>query len=291
MSTGMGSECAGAAAVPGKADPVLAEAVHSLRNRLPGLPETVVVLGSGLSGLADAVEEAVVVPFAEVRGFPGTTGVEGHAGRYVFGRLEGRRVLIQAGRFHFYEGHPSSVVALPVRVAHALGAGSLLLTNAAGAVDRRLAPGDLVLLDDHVNLQWRSALAGRVRPGESRFPDMSAPWDPDLQALALAAARELGLPLVRGTYAALLGPSYETPAEVRMLERLGVHVVGMSTVPEATVARALDLPVAGLALVTNRAAGLSPTPLSHAEVLEAARRGGATLERLLRRLIPHLPPS
>ncbi|HZD04670.1 MAG TPA: purine-nucleoside phosphorylase [Longimicrobiales bacterium] len=290
MSSRPGTDRGGADGTPAQADPLLPEAVHSLRNRLPALPETVVVLGSGLSGLADAMEEAVAVPFAEVRGFP-PTAVEGHAARYVFGELEGRRVLLQAGRFHFYEGHPPRVVALPIRVAHALGAGSILLTNAAGAVDRRLAPGDLVLLDDHVNLQWRSVLKGPVRPGEGRFPDMSAPWDPDLQALALAAARELGLPLGRGIYAAVLGPSYETSAEVRMLERLGVDVVGMSTVPEAMVARALGLPVAGFSLVTNRVAGPSHTPLSHTEVLEAGRRGGAILERLLRRVIRDLPPS
>lgn len=278
------------AAHEAEADRELAQAVHSLRNRLPGLPEVVVVLGSGLSDLADAVEDPVVVPFGDMRGYPEPT-VEGHGGRYVFGRLEGRRVLIQAGRFHFYEGHPAHHVAAPVRLAHALEADALLLTNAAGGVDRRLAPGDIVLLDDHLNLQWRSVLAGRARPGESRFPDMSAPYDPDLQALALATARELGLHLVRGTYAAVLGPSYETPAETRMLQRLGVDVVGMSTVPEVTVARALGLRVVAFALVTNRAAGLSGSPLSHAEVLELGRRAGARLGRLIRGVIRDLPPA
>lgn len=264
------------------------EAVHSLRNRLPGLPEVVVVLGSGLSGLVEAVEDPVVVPFTEVKGFP-PAAVAGHAGRYVFGRLEGRRVLFQAGRFHFYEGHPAHVVAAPVRVAAGVEADTLILTNAAGAVDPRLDPGSILLVDDHVNLQGRSVLAGPVRPGEERFPDMSAPYDADLQALALASARELGIPLPRGTYGAVLGPSYETPAEVRMLRGLGVDVVGMSTVPEVTVARALGLRVAAFSLVTNRAAGLSAGPLSHEEVVEVGRRAGGVLRSLVRRVIRDLP--
>jgi purine-nucleoside phosphorylase len=259
-------------------------AVHALRNRLPDLPEIVVVLGSGLADLVDQVERPVTIPFAEIPGFPSVT-VEGHPGRYVFGGIEGRRVLLQAGRFHLYEGYPTDVVGIPVRVAHALGAETMILTNAAGGIDRRLEPGALMLVEDHINLQWRSPLIGRVAEEETRWPDMSAPYDPDLQAVALAAARSLGIRLARGTYAGVLGPSYETPAEVRMLARLGADAVGMSTVPETLLARALGLRVAAFSVIANPASGLGGGVLSHDDVTAAGRRAGDALVRLLRLVI------
>lgn len=266
-----------------------AEAASALADRLPfDAPEAVIVLGSGLSGLAEGVEDAVEVPFGTLPGFP-VAGVKGHAGRYVAGRLEGRRVLMQAGRFHVYEGHPLDVVGAPVRIAHRLGARFLLLTNAAGGVARHLEPGSIMLLDDHVNFMWRSPLTGPVQPGEERFPDMSAPYDPALQELSMEAARTLKIPLGRGTYAAVAGPSYETPAEVRMLERCGADAVGMSTVPEILVARALGLRCLAFSLITNRAAGLSRDPLSHDEVLETGRVAGGRLQALVRRVVGQLP--
>ena len=270
---------------PGLAMP---EAVHALRNRLPGLPEIVVVLGSGLSRFTERLERPVVIPFSDVKGFPPVT-VPGHAGQFVFGFLEGRRILVQAGRFHLYEGHAPDVVAAPARVAHALGANALILTNAAGGIRRGLNQGSIMLIEDHINLMWRSPLEGPVRDGEARFPDMSSPYAPDLQAIALAAARSLGIPLARGTYAGVLGPSYETPAEVRMLERLGADAVGMSTVAEAVVARALGLDVVAFSVITNRATGLSEGRLSHEDVAAEARGAGDALALLVRLVVRDAP--
>ena len=254
------------------------QAAETLRERIDGEPEVLVVLGSGLAGLADVLEDPVTVEFSEVPGYP-ATGVVGHAGRYVSGHLEGKRTLVQVGRFHVYEGHAMDVVVAPIRIAASLGIGTIVVTNASGGVDPNLTPGSLVLLDDHINFMFRSPLAGPVRDGEGRFPDMSRPYDATLQELALEAALELGIPLPRGIYAGLLGPSYETPAEVRMLASLGADMVGMSTVPEVITARALGLRVLGFSIVTNPAAGMpgGDEALTHAEVLEM---GGRTTDRL-----------
>jgi purine-nucleoside phosphorylase len=243
-----------------------------------------VVLGSGLSHLTSELEGAVEIPFADLPGFP-APGVSGHAGRYLAGRLDGRRVLMQAGRYHLYEGLPPDVVCGPVRVAHRLGVHTVLLTNAAGGVNPSFSPGAIVALQDHLNFTGVSPLAGPVAAGEERFPDMSAPYDPGLLDLADAAARALRIPLLRGVYAAVLGPSFETPAEVRWLARCGADLVGMSTVPEVIVARALGLRCLAFSLVTNKAAGLSDGPLSHEEVLESGRVGGRALGSLLRRVV------
>jgi purine-nucleoside phosphorylase len=255
-------------------------ALRVLRERLPEPPEILLVLGSGLGGLAQLVQGAVTVPFGEIPGLP-LAGVAGHEGRFVAGRVEGRAVLVQQGRFHFYEDHPEGVVGAPVRLAARLGATAAIFTNAAGGISPELGPGSILLLDDHVNLLWRNPLLGPVRQGEERFPDMSAPYDPALQALALEVARDRGVPLARGSYAAVLGPSYETPAEVRALRAAGAHAVGMSTVPEVTVARALGLKVLAFSLITNRAAGLSPEPLDHREVLETGKAAGGRLQELI----------
>lgn len=265
------------------------QAAESLRARIDGEPEVLVVLGSGLAGFANVLEDAVTIEFSEVPGYP-STGVAGHAGRYVCGRLEGKRTLVQVGRFHAYEGHAMDIVVAPIRIAASLGIGTVVVTNAAGGVDPNLAVGSLVLLDDHINFMFRSPLAGPVRDGEGRFPDMSRPYDTTLQELAIEAALELGIPLPRGTYAALLGPSYETPAEVRMLASLGADMVGMSTVPEVITARALGLRVLGFSVVTNPAAGLSggDEALSHAEVLEIGERATDRLTAILRGVLRRL---
>lgn len=264
-------------------------AARILEERAGGAFDAMLVLGSGLGGLAGALDDAVELPFEDLPGFP-RTAVAGHGGRFVAGALEGRRVLAQAGRYHLYEGHDPRVVAAPVRLAARVGVRSLLLTNAAGSLDpRRGAPGSLILLDDHLNLGWRSPLPGSVAPGEDRFPDMSEPYDRGLQSLFLEVARQEGIRLERGTYAWVTGPSYETPAEIAMLRRMGAHVVGMSTVPEVLAARALQLPVAAVSLVTNLAAGLSPEPLSHEEVLRAGREAADRVERLVRGMVARLP--
>jgi purine-nucleoside phosphorylase len=197
-------------------------------------------------------------------------------------------VLALAGRFHIYEGHDVRLVAFPVRVMHALGARTLIVSNAAGGVRRTFRPGDLMLIDDHINFTFRNPLIGPVEPGESRFPDMSAPYDRRLQALAREVALDVGVPLQAGAYAGLLGPAYETPAEVRMLERLGADAIGMSTVAEVIVARALEMRVLGVSCITNLACGLSPTPPSHEEVLTTAAAAAVQLERVVCRGVARL---
>lgn len=263
-----------------------AAAAH-LRSRIDPLPGILIVLGSGLGVLEDELEGRVVVPFADVPGFPRTT-VQGHAGRYVAGRLAGVDVLLQCGRFHLYEGGGPEAVAAPVRVAAELGVRIIAFTNAAGGVRRTLGPSDLVLLDDHINWMFGSPLFGTVQPGETRFPDMSEPYDDELRRLAREAALEVGERLEEGTYAGVLGPQYETAAEVRMLERLGADVVGMSTVPEVLIARATGLRCMGFSVVANKAVGLEAGPLSHDDVVQQGRAGAKRLVRLLGALVPRL---
>jgi len=234
-------------------------------------PRLAVVLGSGLGDLARRLVDADAVPFAALPGFPATT-VAGHSGEFVVGKVGGREVLFQAGRVHGYEGHAPEVVALPVRVLARVGIGTLFLTNAAGGLRCDFVPGTLMLVADQVNLTFGNPLAGPVRPGEERFPDMSEPFDPGLREIACSVAREQGRPLQEGVYAGLAGPSYETAAEIRMLRRLGADAVGMSMVHEVVAARALGVRCLGLATITNLATGLSPHRLTHDEVLETGRK-------------------
>jgi len=262
----------------------LQDALGFLRDNLPERPEVFLVLGSGLGALADGVRNGVSFPFHAIPGFP-DSGVSGHAGRMVAGRLGGRPVLVQSGRFHLYEGYDPEVVVAPVRLAAHLGAGTVLLTNAAGGISRDLGPGSILLLKDHINFMGRSPLAGPVHNGEERFPDLGEPYDEDLRDLARDVAAELGIPLREGVYAAVLGPSYETPAEIGFLARAGADAVGMSTVPEAIAARALGLRVLAFSLVTNRAAGLSSKPLRHDEVLAVGRKAGQRLASLITSLL------
>lgn len=236
-------------------------------------PECAIILGSGLGGLADRIEGARKLDYAEIPGFH-ATHVVGHKGQVIAGTLGGREVIALAGRFHMYEGHSPQVSAFPVRVIHALGAKTLFVSNAAGGIRRTFSAGDLMVIEDHINLQFVNPLAGPVEPTDERFPDMSAPYSPRLKQLLRAAAAKLGMPLQAGVYVGLLGPTYETLAEVRMLERLGADATGMSTVPEVILANALKLEVAGVSLISNPAAGLSPEKLSHADVMRAAEAAG-----------------
>ncbi|MDQ3995572.1 MAG: purine-nucleoside phosphorylase [Gemmatimonadota bacterium] len=267
-------------------------AADSVRGRVTAAlggdpPVAAIILGSGLGGLANQIAGAVAVPFREIPGFP-SASVAGHAGALIAGRLAGRAVLALAGRFHIYEGHDVGLAALPVRVMHALGARTLIVSNAAGGVRRTFRPGDLMLIDDHINLMFRNPLIGPVGPGEVRFPDMSAPYDRELRALAREAGLDAGIPVQEGVYAGLLGPAYETQAEVRMLERLGADAAGMSTIPEVIVARALEMRVLGVSCITNLACGLAPTPPSHEEVLSVAARAGSDLERIVNGVLARL---
>ena len=262
--------------------PSAKDVADSLRERLGTIqPRAALVLGSGLGALAGEIENARSIPFAEIPGFR-VARVAGHSGSLVVGRLSGVDVIALAGRVHLYEGWSADEAAFPVRVVHALGATTLFVSNAAGAMNPLFRPGDLMAIDDHINLMWRSPLTGPVREGDLRFPDMSEPYDRKLRALMHDAARAAGIPLADGVYAGLLGPTYETPAEVRMLQRLGVDAVGMSTVPEVIVARALGIRVAGVSFITNAASGSTGQPLSHAEVLEMTTIAGPRFRALVR---------
>jgi purine-nucleoside phosphorylase len=267
--------------------PDVAGAARILAAKLPFVPRVAVVLGSGLGHLVDELDHATSVAFEDLPGFP-PSGVQGHAGRFVAGRLDDAEVLFQCGRYHMYEGYGAEVVGALTRVVAEAGAQVLVLTNAAGGVRPSLDPGDLVLIDDHLNLMARSPLVGAVPTGETRFPDMSAPYDPSLRQIALDAAGKLGIPLERGVYAGMLGPAYETASEVRMLGFLGADVVGMSTVPEALVGRARGLRCLALSVVTNKATGLAEGALSHDEVVAVGRAAGERLARLLRAIIPRI---
>lgn len=265
-----------------------AAAAEAVRGRLGDVrPVAGMILGSGLGGLTKQITGARAVPYAEIPGFVSPT-VTGHAGQLVAGTLAGRPVIALAGRIHVYEGHDAAACAFPVRVLHALGAPVLLVSNAAGGIRRTFRPGDLMVINDHINLGWRNPLIGPVVGGDARFPDMSEPYDAALRALLHQVARELGVTLHDGTYAWLHGPAYETPAEIRMLERLGADAVGMSTVPEVIVARAIGMRVAAVSCISNVASGLSATPVSHGEVLAVTAAIGERFERLavefLRRL-------
>lgn len=243
-------------------------------------PEAAVVLGSGLGGFVSHLERPRTLAYSAVPGFP-AAAVQGHAGELVAGRLGGRDILVQRGRFHAYEGHDTATLTLPVRLAAGLGVRVLIVTNAAGGIHPLLAPGDLMLIADQVNLSFRNPLTGPVAPGETRFPDMSDAYDAGLRRMALAVAREESVAVREGVYAGMPGPAYETPAEIRMLRRLGADAVGMSTVLEVVTARALGLRCLGFSIITNRAAGLGSGTLTHADVLARAGLAGEALGRLL----------
>ncbi|HEV7704900.1 MAG TPA: purine-nucleoside phosphorylase [Gemmatimonadaceae bacterium] len=258
----------------------VARAADAVREKIGSDVSTALILGSGLGGLADRIDNPVVIPYRAIPGFP-PSSVPGHAARFVAGTLGDRRVLVASGRYHLYEGHSVETVALPTRVLHASGVRTLFVSNAAGGINRSLRAGDLMIIEDHLNLMSRTPLTGPPREGETRFPDMSAPYDPTLIRELRDAALECGIPVATGVYAALLGPSYETPAEIRMLDKLGADAVGMSTIPEVLTARALGMRVAGVSCITNIASGLSNTPLDHAEVLETTKRVAARFEELV----------
>ena len=246
------------------------DAVAAVRAHTDLVPDIALVLGSGLGALADDVEDAVVISTSDVPHYPEST-VAGHAGRLVLGHLGGRSVLVIQGRVHYYEGHTPREVTFPVRLAHALGARRLLLTNAAGGINPAFGPGTLMLITDHLNLTFASPLAGPVGVGEQRFPDMSNPYDEAWRGTARNIALTLGIPYREGVYVWTSGPSYETPAEIRTFRQAGADAVGMSTVPEAIQAAALGLPVLGISTITNPAAGLNAEALDHEDVLEVGR--------------------
>jgi purine-nucleoside phosphorylase len=277
------------AAVPtSEATAMIDEAAEAVRARLDRRAPTVaIVLGSGLGQFAERLTDPVRIPYAEIPHFPAPT-VIGHSGELVAGTLEGRAVLVQSGRFHMYEGHPASLTALPVRVFARLGIGTVILTNAAGGIRRGFGSGTVMLIADQINLSFRNALFGPALPGEIRFPDMSDGYDRGLRAVAREVARRRKIALAEGVYVGLLGPSYETPAEIRMLERLGADAVGMSTVLEVIAARAAGLRCLGFSAITNPAAGTTFNKLNHLEVMEVAYRIAGELAALIEGVVAEL---
>ena len=234
-------------------------------------PTLAMVLGSGFHHVLSELEVVAEVAYGKLPGFP-PTGVSGHAGQLFLGHLGGTPVVVLSGRAHYYEGHPMTLVTFAVRALAAYGIRDLLLTNAAGGVNRSFHPGEFMLLTDHINLMGVNPLRGGAAPGLPRFVDLTCAYDPGLRRLLQRAGRACGLKLRTGTYLSVSGPSYETPAEIRAFARLGADAVGMSTVPETIVARQCGLKVAAISCITNLAAGRSRKPLSHAEVLETAER-------------------
>lgn len=229
------------------------------------------VLGSGFSAAVEQMDLDAKIAYSRLPGFP-PVGVAGHSGQLLIGRLGGTPVMVFSGRAHYYEGHSLGQVTFPVRVAAACGVRVLLLTNAAGGLNRSFRPGDFMIVSDHINFLGDNPLRGPARPGELRFVDLTEAYDPGLMRMLARAGRSCGARVHSGVYLAASGPSYETPAEIRAFARLGADAVGMSTVPETIVARQCGLRVAALSCITNLAAGRSPNPLSHAEVLETAER-------------------
>jgi purine-nucleoside phosphorylase len=262
------------------------ESAAFVAKKMPGRPRVAVVLGSGLGAFADSLEKVRTIPYAEIPHFP-TSTAPGHAGRLCLGRVEGVETLAMQGRVHYYEGYSLERVTFPIRVLAALGARSLVVTNASGAVNPHFRPGDLVVLEDQINLMLASPLAraGRARFGEA-FVDLSDAYDPESADAVFRAGLALGLPMRRGVACAATGPSYETPAEIRMMRRIGADTVSMSTIPEVVVARSLGVRVLGISCVTNLASGVSAAPLSHDVVLETTARAAAGFVRLLRAAIP-----
>jgi purine-nucleoside phosphorylase len=266
----------------------LAALVTAVRERSALVPEVGIVLGSGLGDLADGLEDAIAIPFDDLPGWPAATA-PGHVGRLLLGRSRGRDVVMLQGRFHLYEGNDPGLVIQPVLLFAALGARIVVLTNAAGGLDPTFGPGTLMVMRDHINLTGRSPLIGpNADELGPRFPDLTDAWSPRLRARLHAAAGAEGVPLVEGVYVGLTGPTYETPAEVRMLAALGGHAVGMSTVLECIAARWVGLEVCGVSLVTNAGAGYSGQPLTHDEVLAAGRIAGPRLARVIRRFLTDL---
>jgi purine-nucleoside phosphorylase len=264
------------------------QATEWLRGRTTGVPDVAIVLGSGLGDFAASLTDATTIDYGDIPHWPASK-VIGHAGRLVIGNLAGKRVAALAGRAHFYEGHPLRVVTFGTRVIAMLGVRTLILTNAAGGINLGFTPGTLMVMDDHINLMGSNTLVGendeRFGP---RFPDMSEVYSKRLRAIADDVARAQGLDLAHGIYAALHGPSYETPAEIRFLRTIGADAVGMSTAPEAIVARHMSVEVLGISCITNMAAGVLLQPLVHDEVMEVARRVRAEFCRLLEGIVERL---
>lgn len=266
----------------------VARAVKTIRSRILNVPEVVVVLGSGLGAFVEPIRDAVEIPYREIPRWPVSTA-PGHAGKLVSGLLGDTPVLVMQGRVHFYEGYSPEEIVFPVRVFGELGVPFYFATNASGGVSYGLSPGDLVVVHDHINLQGYNPLRGKNEDSWGpRFPDMTCAYDRELIRMAEDAALETGIQVKRGVYAAFPGPSFETPAEIRMLRVLGADLVGMSTVPEVIAARHIGMRVCVISCVANLAAGMTENPLTHEEVLEEMGNAAGRLVRLVQAMIGRL---
>ncbi|MCM3698256.1 purine-nucleoside phosphorylase [Paenibacillus macerans] len=267
---------------------MIRDAAEYIRSRSAHSPKVGLILGSGLGVLADHIEQPVTIAYKDIPYFPQST-VEGHAGELLIGTVQGTPVVLMKGRFHMYEGYGPELTAFPVRVMKELGVSTLLVTNAAGGVNTSYSPGDLMLISDHINLTGKNPLIG---PNDEelgpRFPDMSQAYSRRLREAARQAAADKGVPLQEGVYAGLLGPSYETPAEIRMLRTLGADAVGMSTVSEVIVARHAGLEVLGISCISNMASGILDQPLSHEEVMETTELVREKFLSLVLAIIPKM---
>ncbi len=259
-----------------------------IQERTDLVPEIGLVLGSGLGFLAERVDSPTIIGYGEMPGFPVST-VEGHASRLVIGQLGGRNVAVMQGRFHYYEGYPMERIAMGIRLFARLGAKMVFITNAAGGISQEMKPGDLMLISDHINLMGDNPLIGHNPDNLGpRFPDMSDAYNSNLREQARQIAKTEGIDLKEGIYSAMTGPSYETPAEIRMLKTIGADAIGMSTIPEAIAANHAGLRVLGISCISNLAAGISDKPLSHDEVKETANMAKEKFTRLLLALIGQL---
>ncbi|WP_027417368.1 purine-nucleoside phosphorylase [Aneurinibacillus terranovensis] len=259
-----------------------------IESKINEKPEIGLILGSGLGVLGEEIENPTAIPYENIPHFP-TSTVEGHKGQLIIGKLKGKTVVAMQGRFHFYEGYSLDLVTFPVRVMKAMGVKKIIVTNAAGGVNESFSPGDLMLIKDHINLTGHNPLIG---PNDEsfgvRFPDMSDAYTPALREIARNVAEKNGIALKEGIYAGLTGPSYETPAEIRMLRILGGDAVGMSTVPEVIVARHAGMEILGISCISNMAAGILPQPLSHEEVMETAEKVKNTFLTLVKGIIEEM---
>lgn len=261
------------------------ETVEYIKARIIDVPETAIVLGSGLGVLVNELENKIVMDYKDIPHFPVST-VQGHAGELIFGMLNYTPILVMSGRFHYYEGYDINQVTYPIRVFAKMGIKNLILTNAAGGVNLNYVPGDLMLIKDHINFSGVSPLRGKnLDEFGPRFPDMSNVYDNETLMLAEQACSELGISINEGVYAYLQGPNYETPSEIKALRTLGADAVGMSTVPEAITARHCGLKVAAVSCITNMAAGILPQPLSHDEVKETAEFASRKFINLIKLLV------
>lgn len=264
------------------------ESAEYIKSKLKEIPEIGAILGSGLGDMADTLEDKIVIKYSEVPNLPVST-VKGHAGQFVIGKLQGKCVIMMQGRFHFYEGHKMNLLALPVYIMKAIGVKSLIVTNACGGVNTEFTPGDLMIITDHINFSGTSPLIGKndeeIGP---RFPDMSCAYNKDYVNLAKNVGKQQGIILKEGVYMMFTGPSYETPAEVRMARILGADAVGMSTVPEVIAASHCGLKVLGISCITNMAAGILDQPLNHEEVIETSTRVKSDFVKLINGVIEHM---